>query len=38
MALTREQLKGTMPPLPTPFDRDGAIDRDKWRGVVRFFL
>jgi 4-hydroxy-tetrahydrodipicolinate synthase len=38
MALTRDLLKGTMPPLPTPFSQSGDLDEEKWRALIRWYL
>ncbi|MGH6644082.1 MAG: dihydrodipicolinate synthase family protein, partial [Bradyrhizobium sp.] len=32
------QIKGIVPPIPTPFRADGEIDEAAFRGVVRFML
>jgi 4-hydroxy-tetrahydrodipicolinate synthase len=32
------ELKGIIPPVPTPFTADGEIDEKAFRGVIRFLL
>ena len=38
MAATKEDIRGIMPPVVTPFDADDAVDEEAYRQEVRFTL